>query len=145
MKYETTKNKFAFLAQILIFVFFVPYLTIYLTINCPKCQGTGTTNFLHIANGKCFTCNGDGYIPFSEDYDILLDDFLIKGKPNIEFGTPCRIKTASLTIAEGGLYIAKTVGQNIIIWDAAHEADWHLEIPVICETLLKKHFERVEK
>lgn len=31
-------------------------------IKCPNCKGTGKTPYIHIANGICFSCNGNGKI-----------------------------------------------------------------------------------
>lgn len=43
-------------------------------IRCPSCNGKGYTPYAHIANGICFSCNGNGkikHIPNQKRIDYL--------------------------------------------------------------------------
>jgi hypothetical protein len=36
------------------------------TFTCPKCNGTGSVSFKHIADGRCFLCAGNGTLVATE-------------------------------------------------------------------------------
>ena len=112
-------------------------------IDCPKCQGTGSTHFGHIANGVCFQCNGSKKVQYSASLNLLLDDFIVKGFPKITDGQKCTIKAPSLTMLAGGEFVAKKVNKLVIIWDKNKEADWHFAIPAVCIDIFEKHFARL--
>lgn len=41
---------------------------------CPKCNGTGVVEFVHIENGKCFLCSGTGEITTQQAKRIELEN-----------------------------------------------------------------------
>lgn len=51
-------------------------------IRCPKCNGTGILpEYKHLDNGKCFLCNGKGFIHIDEEKEIKKID---KNKKSID-------------------------------------------------------------
>lgn len=109
-------------------------------IKCNRCGGTGYTSFKHIEGGVCFACRGRGHLYLKKRSDDL-SSFLVNRRHEID-GVPVEmIKKCSKV--EGGEFIAKCEGDNVIFWNKNAGANWHFSVPKIETELMKKHFKRI--